>query len=219
MILVWLCFIIGGFLLGSILFSKLIPKITIGKNICELGSDGNPGAANVFMKCGKGLGAICLAADMLKGFLPVFSAYLLLDFKSYLFALVMIAPVSGHALGIFNDFHGGKCIATSFGVLIGILPITRVGFLLAALYIIFSTLLKINPNSRRSIISFLLFGISALIILICQNLYNIAFGCAIISTIAIVKHLPIFAKTQKALPEEEIYNETTEKITVKDIRD
>ena len=55
MILIWIGFIIGGFLLGSILFSKIIPKITVGKNICELGSDGNPGAANVFMKCGKGL--------------------------------------------------------------------------------------------------------------------------------------------------------------------
>ncbi len=218
MILIWICFIIGGFLLGSILFSKIIPQITIGKNICELGSDGNPGAANVFMKCGKGLGAICLAADMMKGFLPVFSACLLLDCKNYLFTLVMLSPVLGHALGIFNKFHGGKCISTSFGVLIGILPITRVGFLLATLYIIFSTLIKIKPNSRRSIISFGLFGISALIILIYKNLYNIALGCAIISTIAIIKHLPVFTRIEKALSEEETYNETTEKITAKNIR-
>ena len=218
MILIYICFIVAGFLLGSILFSKIIPQITLGKNICELGSDGNPGAANVFIKCGKGLGAICLAADMLKGFLPVFSVYLLLDFKSYLFTLVIVSPVLGHALGIFNKFRGGKCIATSFGVLIGILPITRVGFLLAALYIIFSTLLKINPNSRRSIISFGLFGISAFAILIYRNLYSIALGCAIISLIAIIKHLPIFSKTEKTLPKEENYIETTEKNAVKNIR-
>jgi len=207
MILIWIGFIIGGFLLGSILFSKIIPKITVGKNICELGSDGNPGAANVFMKCGKRLGALCLFADMLKGFLPAFLAFLLLDYSSFLFALVMISPVVGHALGIFNKFHGGKCIATSFGVLIGIIPITRVGFLLAAVYILFSTLIKIKPNSRRSILSFGIFAAGSLIILCLQSMYSIAIGCTAISAIAILKHLHRFERKEEIKQKEVTYSE------------
>lgn len=213
MILIWISFIVGGFLLGSVLFSKIIPKIAVGKNICELGSDGNPGAANVFMKCGKKLGAVCLAADMLKGFLPAFLAFLFLDYNSLLFALVMISPIVGHALGIFNKFHGGKCIATSFGVLIGILPITRVGFLLAAVYILFSTLIKIKPNSRRSILSFGIFAAGALIILQLQNKYSIALGCIAISAIAILKHLHRFERKEEVIQKiqkEVTYSEQTQ---------
>lgn len=207
MILIWIGFIAGGFLLGSILFSKTIPKLAVGKNICELGSDGNPGAANVFMKCGKKLGAICLAADMLKGFLPVFIAALILNTDNILFMLVMTSPVLGHALGIFNKFHGGKCIATSFGVLIGILPITRIGFLLAAVYILFSTLIKIKPNSRRSILSFGIFAVGSLIILYFQNKYSIAFGCIAMSAIAILKHLNHFEHKEKIIQKEVTYSE------------
>jgi len=213
MILIWISFIIGGFLLGSVLFSKTIPKIAVGKNICELGSDGNPGAANVFMKCGKKLGAVCLAADMLKGFLPAFLAFLFLDYNSLLFSFVMISPVVGHALGIFNKFHGGKCIATSFGVLIGILPITRVGFLLAAVYILFSTLVKIKPNSRRSILSFGIFAAGSLIILQLQNKYSIALGCIAISAIAILKHLHRFERKEEVIQKiqkEVTYSEQTQ---------
>ena len=210
MILIWISFIVGGFLLGSVLFSKTIPKIAVGKNICELGSDGNPGAANVFMKCGKRLGAICLAADMLKGFLPAFLAFLFLDYNSPLFALVMISPVVGHALGIFNKFHGGKCIATSFGVLIGILPITRVGFLLAAVYILFSTVIKISPNSRRSILSFGIFALGAPIILLIQNKYSIVLGCIAISVIAILKHLHRFERKEEIIQKEVTYSEQTQ---------
>ncbi len=209
MILIWISFITGGFLLGSILFSKIIPKIAVGKNICELGSDGNPGAANVFMKCGKKLGAVCLAADMLKGFLPAFLAFLFLDYNSFLFALVMISPVVGHALGIFNKFHGGKCIATSFGVLIGILPITRVGFLLAAVYILFSTLIKIKPNSRRSILSFGIFAAGAIFILHFQGKYSVALGCIAISAIAILKHLHRFERKEEIIQKEVTYSEQT----------
>ena len=210
MILLWISLIIGGFLLGSVLFSKIIPQLSVGKNVCELGSDGNPGAANVFMKCGKRLGAICLAADMLKGFLPVFLAFLFLDYNSLLFSLVMISPVVGHALGIFNKFHGGKCIATSFGVLIGILPITRVGFLLAAVYILFSTLIKIKPNSRRSILSFGIFALGALIILLIQNKYSIVIGCTAISMIAILKHLHRFERKEEIIQKEVTYSEQTQ---------
>ncbi len=187
--LIWLAFIASGFLSGSILFSKIIPKIILGKNICALSVDKNPGAANAFINCGPVVGMICLLLDMLKGFAPVFMATYALETENPAFSLVMLAPVLGHAVGIFNKFKGGKCISTSFGVVLGIMPISRIGFLLAVIYIIFSILIKISPNSRRSITSFSLFAIGAIIILHITSQYSIALGCLLFSLVAIVKHL------------------------------
>ncbi len=203
-------FTLFGFMLGSILFSQLLPKLILKKDICEIGEDGNPGAANVFMKCGVPMGIVCVLLDIFKGALPVLIACYNVDTKSLLFALVIIAPVMGHALGIFNKGRGGKCIATSFGVLIGLFPITLIGLLLALFYILFSTVLKISPNAKRSIITFLLFGIGALIILLIRGLYSVALGCALISVIAITKHLPRFSNKKNNA--EEI--EEKEKCTV-----
>ena len=159
MILLWVLFIALGFIFGSILFSKTIPKLAVGKDICALSEDSNPGAANVFSNCGIKLGMICVLLDILKGFAPVFIATFVLDTSNIAFAAVMAAPVLGHALGIFNKFKGGKCISTSFGVVLGIMPESRIGFLLAILYIVFSTLIKIKPNSRMSIITFSIFAV------------------------------------------------------------
>ncbi|MGN0811978.1 MAG: glycerol-3-phosphate acyltransferase [Candidatus Coproplasma sp.] len=172
------------------MFCRTIPALLTRKDICEISDDNNPGAFNAFKHFGKGIGALCLALDMLKGFLPVFLACMLLDRGSPLLVLVMIAPVLGHAVGMFNRFRGGKCIATSFGVMLGIIPVTWVPLaLLAVLYILFSTLIKINPNRLRSIITFALYGVASAIICCVLNLFNVAFGCLIIAVIAIVKHV------------------------------
>ena len=189
MIGLWILFIVGGFLLGSILFSKIIPRILVGKDVCVLSSDCNPGAANVFVKCGVKLGFLCLFLDMLKGFVPVFIASFVLNTESILFSLVISAPVLGHALGVFNRFHGGKCISTSFGIVLGLMPITRIGFLLAGLYILFSTAIRLRPHSLRSIISFTLFAVGAGIIMCVTKKYCVAVGCDIFSLIAVLKHI------------------------------
>ncbi len=187
--LLWAAFILGSFLLGSLLFSHIIPRLAVKKDICRLGDDHNPGAANVFKSCGVGLGMICLLLDIFKGFAFTIAACFVLDTESLLFAFLMCAPVLGHALGVFNHLHGGKCISTSFGVMLGIMPISRIGFLLAALYIVFSVLVKINPHSLRSILAFSIFGVSSLIILSLTGKLSVGLGCSAISVIAIVKHI------------------------------
>ncbi len=97
-ILIYFPVILVGFLIGSIPFSYLIPKIFLKKDICEMSDDHNPGAANAFEFCGPIIGMMCLIFDMGKGFLPVFGTYKLLMIDNILFAFVMIAPVLGHAL-------------------------------------------------------------------------------------------------------------------------
>lgn len=185
----WIIFIFGGFLLGSILFSKIIPKIIFSKDVAAASSDKNPGAANVFMQCGICCGFLCLLLDMAKGFLPVFIARFFLNINNPLFSLVIFAPTLGHGLGIFNSFRGGKCISTIFGTMIALLADSHIGLVLAVLYILFSTVIKISPNSRRSIITFSLFIVFTLAILLPLKKYSIAIGCVLCSALAIIKHV------------------------------
>lgn len=185
---IYLGIILFGFLLGSVPFSYLLPKIVLKKDICKLSDDHNPGAANVFKLCGPLMGMLCLIFDMGKGFIPVFGTYKLSMINNILFSFVMIAPVLGHAIGLFRHLKGGKCIATAFGVLVALLPETRIGLVLAGVYILFSTVFKITPNSRRSIAAFSVFGVTSFIILICEGRFSIAFGCVCISIIAIYRH-------------------------------
>ncbi|MGM9601303.1 MAG: glycerol-3-phosphate acyltransferase [Faecousia sp.] len=185
----WGLLIVGGFAIGGIMFSYILPRLIMKKDICALSNDNNPGAANVFKNCGVPMGLCCLMLDMAKGFLPVYLATRLANYNNLLFAPVMIAPVLGHAIAPFNRFHGGKCIATIFGEMLALFRIAPVGFIaLALLYILFSTLFRISPHSKRSIVTFLLFGNISFIILVLSKKYSIAVGCLAVSFIAIRKH-------------------------------
>lgn len=186
----WFVIIVGGYLFGSVLFSYLIPVWVLRKDIREEHADHNPGAANVFSSCGVLMGLFCLFLDLSKGLLPVALAVRALNVQSFWFVLVMSAPVIGHAWPLFRHFQGGKCIATSFGVLLGLVPFYPVYVcILALLYIIFSTILLIRPNSRRSIMTFQLFSVLSLIYSVCIGAYSVGIGCSCISAIVIIKHL------------------------------
>ena len=150
----WLLLIVGGFLLGSIMFCELIPKKVLNKDVCKISVDNNPGAFNVFKHCGKKIGILCLLLDVSKGFVPVFIASIFFDTDNVAFTLVMVAPPLGHAIGLFNRCCGGKCIATAFGVMLGIIPVTCIGICgLAALFILFSTVIKIKNTAKRSVLT------------------------------------------------------------------
>ena len=88
--------IAGGFLLGGVMFSRALPKLLTGKDVCALRADKNPGAANVFAVCGVPMGLLCLALDMLKAYLPVSLAAQYLDTQSVWFALAL--PAVDHCL-------------------------------------------------------------------------------------------------------------------------
>lgn len=180
--------IAGGFLLGSIMFGELIPKLFLHKSIYEISEDHNPGTFNAFKYCGIKTGLICLTLDVLKGFLPVLLASLFTDADSFAFSLVLLAPVLGHAIGLFNRFRGGKCIAVSFGVMLGLIPVSWIPFVtLTALYILFSTAVKIKSATKRSIVVYALFAI-----IVCPTLWAIGLvfpsvGCGLVSLLPIIK--------------------------------
>lgn len=190
----WLLFTLIGFLMGGVMFGRILPRCVAHKDVCALSPDHNPGTANVFTYCGWKLGTLCLLLDMGKGFLPVFTACRLSggDMTEPMLAVVMLAPVLGHALAPFSREKGGKCIACTFGVLLGLLPYSGAAFLLAALYVLFSTLLKVKPTRKRSIVTFSLFGGIALIGAFFNAHFIVGVGCMLISAVVIIKHLPRF---------------------------
>lgn len=181
----YLLFALFGFVLGSVLFSFLLPKLICHVDIVALSDDHNPGTANAVKHAGVAMGMVCLLCDLLKGALPVYLALRYLDPRHLLFALIMAAPVLGHAFSPWGHRHGGKAIATSFGVLLGLLPLSGALWGLVGLFLLFSLVVVVNPHSWRVLTAFILFGIGCL--LWC-SIRSVAFGCVLIAAIVAVKH-------------------------------
>lgn len=200
-----LFYIALGFLSGSIFYCRLLPMLLMHRDVCALSPDKNPGAANVFVHCGVPMGLLCLALDMAKGALPVVLALRIIDPARLAFAAVMAAPVLGHALGVLNGGHGGKCIAVIFGVLIALLGITPLGFVLAGIYILLAGILRVRPNGKCSVLTFSLFALCALGMGIVSGQYAVTLGAMTISAVSIVCHMKSAAALHAA---EEAQTET-----------
>lgn len=128
-----------AYLIGSVPFGLLLAK-TRGKDIRTLGS-GNIGATNVLRCLGKPLGITCFILDVLKGYLPAFFfpiiGKLQTDFPG-IGILFGTAAILGHNFPVFLKFKGGKGVATSAGVLLGVAPLAVV-IGLATWVIVFKT--------------------------------------------------------------------------------
>jgi glycerol-3-phosphate acyltransferase PlsY len=82
--------------------------------------DGNPGAANVFRSGSKSIGLLALILDVSKAAVPVGLSYYNMGIRGIPMYLIAIAPILGHVFSPFLRFHGGKAIAASLGVWIGL---------------------------------------------------------------------------------------------------
>ncbi|MCK4493497.1 MAG: glycerol-3-phosphate 1-O-acyltransferase PlsY [Methylococcales bacterium] len=105
---------------------------------------GNPGATNVVRIGGKKAGAITLVGDALKGLIPVLIAQLW-GVNAFILSCVVFAAFIGHLYPIFFKFKGGKGVATSFGVTLGVNVFLGFG--------IFATWLLIYKISKISSLS------------------------------------------------------------------
>jgi glycerol-3-phosphate acyltransferase PlsY len=123
--------VIGAYLLGSIPFGLLIAKAH-GKDLRSIGS-GNIGATNVSRALGRKWAYFCFALDVLKGVAPMLITLSLVRPLSsqsqservvllWLWLAVGCAAILGHIFPIYVKFKGGKGVATSFGVALGLWP-------------------------------------------------------------------------------------------------
>jgi glycerol-3-phosphate acyltransferase PlsY len=111
--------LIIAFVSGSLPFSVWLGKLVLKVDVRQYG-DGNPGAANVFKSGNKTIGLLALLLDVSKAAVPVGLSYYNLGIRGIPMYLIAIAPILGHVFSPFLRFHGGKAIATSLGVWIGL---------------------------------------------------------------------------------------------------
>jgi len=127
--LVGLYLLVGSYLLGSIPFGYLIGR-SYGIDIRTKGS-GNIGAANILRVIGKGPAAATFLLDAIKGLLPtILARQACLLPPGWWIITIGLAAIIGHTFSIFLKFKGGKGVATSSGVLIGLSPLTALFVLL-----------------------------------------------------------------------------------------
>jgi len=116
-----------AYLFGSIPTAVWIGKAKYGIDVREHGSK-NAGATNTFRVLGKRPGIVVLAIDILKGFTAVILPFLLgvgewgNEHLVHVQLVCALIAVLGHVLPIFARFKGGKGVATSLGVIIGVQP-------------------------------------------------------------------------------------------------
>jgi glycerol-3-phosphate acyltransferase PlsY len=140
--------LLAAYLLGAIPFAYLAGRLLQGIDIRQHGS-GNVGATNVLRVLGKGPGAAVLALDMGKGWLAAawlprlgagsaaaaFFSGASAD-QAWWPCLLGLAAVLGHSYTVFLGFKGGKGVATSAGVFLGLAPwatLSVLGVFVAAL--------------------------------------------------------------------------------------
>jgi acyl phosphate:glycerol-3-phosphate acyltransferase len=132
--LLFIPLIIFAYLLGAIPFGLLIAKAH-GKDLRKIGS-GNIGATNVSRALGKKWAYLCFALDVSKGLIPMLLAMPLAGddpnvIHYWLWLFVGCSAVLGHVFPVYLKFKGGKGMATSLGIVLGLFPYYTISGLIA----------------------------------------------------------------------------------------
>ncbi|HEY5653412.1 MAG TPA: glycerol-3-phosphate 1-O-acyltransferase PlsY [Pontiella sp.] len=136
--------LVVAYLFGAVPFGLLVAK-TKGVDIRRQGS-GNIGATNVFRVIGKGWGIFTFVLDALKGFIPAFLFPQFVEEAPVWIGVVFgFAAILGHSFPVYLKFKGGKGVATSAGMLLGVTPLAvGVGFSCWVLCMIFSRIVSLS---------------------------------------------------------------------------
>lgn len=107
--------ILISYLVGSIPWAYIFGRLLKGIDIRQFGS-GNVGATNALRVLGRGPGIVVLVLDILKGLLTV----VILGQTEILSIVFGLCCICGHNWTVFLKFKGGKGVATTLGVLLGL---------------------------------------------------------------------------------------------------
>ena len=149
-----------AYVLGSVPFGLMVGK-SRGVDPRTAGS-GNIGATNVGRLLGRRFFALVFLLDMLKGLLPMLIAGAVLGWRAadrtayLLWLAVGFAAILGHMFSVFLRFKGGKGVATSCGVLLGLFPyFTLPGVLGLAVWVaVFKTSRYVSLASMLAAVAF-----------------------------------------------------------------
>ena len=151
--------IIIAYLIGGIPFGLLLGLMR-GVDIRTQGS-GNIGATNAGRVLGMRYFWYAFALDFLKGFAPVLVVDLIMRHwhgPVWLPLVTAAAAICGHVFPCYLKFKGGKGVATTFGVVMGVWPVLTLSGLGAALVflLVFLVYRIISLSSLAGVAAFMI---------------------------------------------------------------
>jgi glycerol-3-phosphate acyltransferase PlsY len=188
--------IIGAYLLGSIPFGLIIARAH-GKDLRSIGS-GNIGATNLSRALGRKWAYLCFFLDATKGLVPMLVATSFISSppavaELFLALAVGCAAILGHIFPIYIKFKGGKGVATSFGVALGLWPYYTICAAAAFLIWVLVVLLW-RYISLASIIASVVFPLVLVLVIVrtpgwnFANLWPLLIAAIAIPIMVIVRH-------------------------------
>ena len=180
--------IVIGYIVGSIPTAVWISRYFYQIDVREHGSK-NAGATNTFRVLGKKPGIIVLVIDVIKGIVASMFPILFGDFfeMSYAFLISLrllssIFSMIGHVLPVFAEFKGGKGVATSLGVLIGLQPFAAlVCFLVFLLIFIIFNYVSLGAIISAMIYPFIVYYVDPKV-LFHEMIFTVILSSAVIFT-------------------------------------
>ena len=167
--------VLAGYLCGAIPFGLLVGRAK-GVDVRAHGSR-NIGATNVGRVLGRGYGVLVFVLDLLKGLGPVMLTGLWLSAGTtnenavlqgasgaLCWVAVAAACIIGHMFPVYLKFKGGKGVATSLGVLLGIYPyFTGPGLIAFSLWIVLTGITRyVSVGSMAAAVAFpIIFALAA----------------------------------------------------------
>lgn len=147
--------IVSGYALGMVNPAAIVARVR-GVDLRAIGS-GNPGATNMSRALGRQWGIAIAVLDIAKGFIP---AFVFTWFFGFIPGEVAgVAAVVGHVTSPLLKGRGGKGVATTFGAVLGVVPLVAVPPLIA--FII--GYLFLRQVGIASIIGALVLGITGIV--------------------------------------------------------
>jgi len=177
-----------AYFLGSIPTAVWVGRVRYGIDVREHGSK-NAGATNTFRVLGKRAGKVVLSIDVLKGMIAVLLPYFILPYSftsaslTHVQLLASFLAVLGHVFPVFAGFKGGKGVATSLGVIVGLQPIAA-GICLVVFLLVF---ILSNYVSLGSIVAALAFALLLWFAFPIQTVALPVFG-SLLSVVVIIAH-------------------------------
>jgi glycerol-3-phosphate acyltransferase PlsY len=194
--------VMAAYLVGSTPFGVLIAKAH-GKDLRSVGS-GNIGATNVARALGRRWAYFCFVLDMLKGLVPMLVTMSLAKSAStqshaesiirlWLWLAVGCTAIIGHVFPIYLKFKGGKGVATSLGVALGLWPYFTI--CAAVAFAVWVTVVLVwRYVSLASIIASVAFPITLIAAIIVMrdwtfvSLWPLFFGATAIPLMVVIRH-------------------------------
>lgn len=181
--------VIVSYLIGAIPTAYIFGRALKGIDIRQHGS-GNVGATNAFRILGKGPGTAVLLLDVLKGAVVTSLVADLFGQTDPLMRVILgIIVVCGHNWTVFLNFKGGKGIATSLGVLIG-LTIAIASIRPVVLYTFLSWIVTFFVSGYVSLASIIAAIILPVLALIFPQPFAVIMLSVILCVFVVLRHRP-----------------------------